>query len=219
MKDVSRNDGRTVLFVSHNMAMMEELCHTGIFLKNGTTSDKLPIRSITQKYWGDISSLKEAHNLEDRKDRIGTGDVRFTGIQLLNADNREVAVFRQGETIKIKLDYKIAKEARDLEGIHFSVSLLDSAGTMLLNHSSDLIGKLYSIELLKQKNSITLSLPHFDFKEGEYFINIDCVYSYEFIDCIDYACEVSVINALSYNYVKPLRGGLLAVEGDWQLNG
>ena len=37
MQDVSTNDGRTVLFVSHNMASVSNLCKTGIVLKNGTT--------------------------------------------------------------------------------------------------------------------------------------------------------------------------------------
>jgi lipopolysaccharide transport system ATP-binding protein len=35
MKDVSVNDGRTVLFVSHNMAAVKQLCTTGIVMKNG----------------------------------------------------------------------------------------------------------------------------------------------------------------------------------------
>lgn len=35
MKDVSVNDGRTVLFVSHNLAAVRELCDTGILLKQG----------------------------------------------------------------------------------------------------------------------------------------------------------------------------------------
>lgn len=37
MQDISRNDGRTVLFVSHNMAAIKTLCKTGIVLENGTT--------------------------------------------------------------------------------------------------------------------------------------------------------------------------------------
>ncbi len=35
MQDVSRNDGRTVLFVSHNMLAVKSLCKTGILLENG----------------------------------------------------------------------------------------------------------------------------------------------------------------------------------------
>ena len=36
MRDVSRGEGRTVLFVSHNMASVQRLCHNGLLLENGT---------------------------------------------------------------------------------------------------------------------------------------------------------------------------------------
>jgi lipopolysaccharide transport system ATP-binding protein len=217
MKDVSRNDGRTVLFVSHNMAMVEELCHTGIFLKNGITSEKLPIKTATQKYWGDIAALKENHNLENRKDRDGRGDLRFTGIEFFNSEGAATNIFRQGEKITLKLSYKLAEDFRDLEGVHFSLSIVDSAGTLLINHCSDLVGWVYNMEDLQNANAVSFSLSHFDFKEGDYFINLDCVHSYEFIDRIDYAGELSIVSALPYNYVKPIRAGLLATEGYWKL--
>lgn len=38
MQDVSRGEGRTVLFVSHNMASVRALCHTGVVLENGSVS-------------------------------------------------------------------------------------------------------------------------------------------------------------------------------------
>lgn len=36
MQDVSKGEGRTVLFVSHNMASVRQLCHTGTLLNQGT---------------------------------------------------------------------------------------------------------------------------------------------------------------------------------------
>ena len=69
MQDVSRNDGRTVLFVSHNMTAVKKLCKNGILLKNGyikalgSIDDIVgsylaeeSISGIVNKYW----SLKDA---------------------------------------------------------------------------------------------------------------------------------------------------------------
>ena len=53
MQDVSKGEGRTVLFVSHNMASVQRLCHTGILLENGTI-----------KYTGGISDTIHTY-LED----------------------------------------------------------------------------------------------------------------------------------------------------------
>lgn len=217
MKDVSRNDGRTVLFVSHNMAMMEELCHTGIFLKNGSNTEKQPIKAVTQKYWGDISALKENKNLEERKDRAGSGDLQFTSIQFYNEENIETNVFRQGEKIKIELGYKLKENNRDLDGLHFSINIMDTAGNLLINHTTGLIGRLYNTKELKDKRSVLFVINNFDLKGGEYLINIDCVHGNEFVDKIDYAAEISIVDSLPYNYIKPMNSGILAINAEWSL--
>lgn len=50
MKDVSVNDGRTVLFVSHNMAAIQKLCTEGLLLKNGRAILADEINSVVDKY-------------------------------------------------------------------------------------------------------------------------------------------------------------------------
>src|SRR5690554_7950741 len=50
MQDVSTNDGRTVLFVSHNMASISALCTRGVILKNGTVEEAGQVEDIIQSY-------------------------------------------------------------------------------------------------------------------------------------------------------------------------
>jgi ABC-type branched-subunit amino acid transport system ATPase component len=50
MRSASENKGRTVLFVSHNMSSIKELCNKGIFLKNGMVSDIGPIDHVINLY-------------------------------------------------------------------------------------------------------------------------------------------------------------------------
>lgn len=52
MQDVSRGEGRTVLFVSHNMASIRTLCHSGILLNNGHIQATGPINDIVETYLG-----------------------------------------------------------------------------------------------------------------------------------------------------------------------
>ena len=52
MQDISKGEGRTVLFVSHNMASVRNLCKTGVLLENGTT-----------KYIGDINSVISQYSI------------------------------------------------------------------------------------------------------------------------------------------------------------
>jgi len=50
MQDVSKNDGRTVLFVSHNMLAVKSLCNTGLLLSNGTVQTRDEIQRVIEKY-------------------------------------------------------------------------------------------------------------------------------------------------------------------------
>ena len=50
MKDVSNKEGRTVLFVSHNMGAMSTICNTGIFMENGRIHSQGKINAIVETY-------------------------------------------------------------------------------------------------------------------------------------------------------------------------
>lgn len=67
MGDVSKGEGRTVLFVSHNMASVSSLCSTGIYMKNGTLIGQGKIQNIIAQYLSD--------GLNENTDSIWEGDV------------------------------------------------------------------------------------------------------------------------------------------------
>lgn len=75
MQDVATS-GRTVLFVSHNMASIATLCKRVILLDKGTIRAYGPTEEIIDQYSTMVES--EAIDLTDYKRRVGTGDVRFT---------------------------------------------------------------------------------------------------------------------------------------------
>src|SRR5574344_3156745 len=80
MKDVSKGEGRTVLFVSHNMNSIKQLCQTGVVLKNGCS-----------EYMGDTRDAIEYYLKEDdvlKSDDI-LNNVRFTK-HTLHINNIEI---------------------------------------------------------------------------------------------------------------------------------
>src|SRR5690606_21824304 len=58
MGDVSKGEGRTVLFVSHNMSAVSTLCNTGVYLKNGNLKTSGTINSVISAYLGDIQHVE-----------------------------------------------------------------------------------------------------------------------------------------------------------------
>jgi len=72
-------DGRTVLFVSHNMAALQSLCQRGIVLKRGRVLADLAVSDAVMLYLRDLETAS-ATDLSDRTDRGGAGRVRLTKI-------------------------------------------------------------------------------------------------------------------------------------------
>ena len=115
MQDVSQSEGRTVLFVSHNMDSIRNLCKSGVLLENGQVKLRGEIDDVVSAYVsdnlfsvGDVDHItdiakyrisattKEYEILEIRRDTPylvdGTGDIEFTLRIRRNIDNRNFQV-------------------------------------------------------------------------------------------------------------------------------
>jgi lipopolysaccharide transport system ATP-binding protein len=120
IKDVSVGQGRTVLFVSHNMGMLEKLCKTGILMNNGLLNNI-----------GNINELIKQHNLHVTKSTEGeinnselndVSKLYIKKISILNVDNVATNLFSTNEKIKVKFSLK--KIAIDLKA-YILVTILD----------------------------------------------------------------------------------------------
>ena len=70
MQDISHTHGRTVLFVSHNMAAVSSLCKTGVLLDKGEIVIQDSISHVIDKYLENRND--SIHSLRERRDRTGT---------------------------------------------------------------------------------------------------------------------------------------------------
>jgi lipopolysaccharide transport system ATP-binding protein len=81
MKDVA-SGGRTVLFVSHNMTSVSNLCSRGIFLKDGQMDLEGSSSEIITRYMSDAVSAQSEEIFDQRTERSGVGNVRFTDAKI-----------------------------------------------------------------------------------------------------------------------------------------
>jgi lipopolysaccharide transport system ATP-binding protein len=80
MEDAGR-EGRTILFVSHNLAAMQRLCRRGIVLEHGRLAMDSPMREAAARYVHSIESVATA-DLAQRTDRRGVGQVRLIEVEV-----------------------------------------------------------------------------------------------------------------------------------------
>ena len=85
MQDVSKGEGRTVLFVSHNMASVKQLCKSGVLLENGGVKYIGEIQDTINYYIGE-SGFSEKQFFDDIETAPGNDDIRIKSFEILPKD-------------------------------------------------------------------------------------------------------------------------------------
>jgi lipopolysaccharide transport system ATP-binding protein len=118
MKDVSVNDGRTVLFVSHNMGAVEQLCERGLVLKNGTYDFEGSASAAITHY---LQANKNIASFYKAPSTVKP--IYIDQIELLNEQHINLEEFRHDEDIFIRV--KIAGEESSMEKYNLLLVILD----------------------------------------------------------------------------------------------
>lgn len=166
MQDVSRGEGRTVLFVSHNMASMRALCNNGVLLDQGKITFTGPIDEVVSTYLTDRLN-------NDSKDLLScvqysSESVLIESILLNGSDDKDVYWTADKETLNISLKGRILNECN----LGFEMRLLDKNFLPLAFYSP--CHYTGSSERLKEgvfERTYNIDLPK-GMNEGKYIMNL-----------------------------------------------
>lgn len=113
--DGLRTSGRTVLFVSHSMAAVEQLCSRCIWIEAGRVRADGEARAVVSEYMKSFAqSSAGTVSLADIQPRTGNGEGRFTRMEFLNGAHEPTSYIRSGDKITMRLHYRANTLLRDL---------------------------------------------------------------------------------------------------------
>jgi lipopolysaccharide transport system ATP-binding protein len=162
-------DGRTVLLVSHNMAAISNLCRKSFSLENGRLRMFGDTGEVVQDYLSS-SEVSQASELEQRLDRSGSGDLRFTNITLERHDGEVIpSVFAGDEAVFVVGFRKLASLRRN---IAVDMALCDGMGQRLLTLSSRFSGD--SLDNLPEEGFFVCRIPRLPLLPGSYTVDLWC---------------------------------------------
>jgi len=138
MDDVSK-EGRTVLFVSHQVAAIQNLCQKCIFLKSGQIFATGNTDSVLREYLKE-STTSNTISLEKRTDRSGDGAIRITHVQIKDASKKPVSSLGSGKESVFGFRYK-NNVGQPLKNLHFAVSISNHIGERLALLSNEINGE------------------------------------------------------------------------------
>jgi lipopolysaccharide transport system ATP-binding protein len=110
MDEVAKQDGRTVIFVSHNMSAVNNLCTNGILLVNGKIKTIDRIEEVTQQYLSGIDG--EVHSSIDFSDTGGKGDqyARLLQASVLNNQQKVCSFYQIDEALTLQATFRVLDE-------------------------------------------------------------------------------------------------------------
>ncbi len=135
MQDVSNNEGRTVLFVSHNMQAINNLCTKGIYLKNGQLILQDKISRVTDNYMSHGETFKTKEELHTKIDKAPSDpDFELLDIEMFQNGDEVFSSVVNGKPLDVKIKYKLKNK---LTGFRIFMDLCDDSGTVIFRSFHD----------------------------------------------------------------------------------
>jgi len=182
-------EGRTVLFVSHNLAAIQALCTRAVLLKQGRLEIDGTADTTIQRYVQTWAWAK-THALKDRTDRRGNEKLKFTDIWFENVNGSPSPVATSGQDLRVVCRFKTQGFSSN-NGVIFSVGIQTLSGEKLMLFRND-----YTGEVLREIPPLGLAvctIPRFPLMAGTYRVDIYAEEVGEALDWVPFATELQVI--------------------------
>lgn len=163
--DDLNGDGRTVIFVSHDIGAVLSLCNKGIFLESGRIKNFGPIDECVAEY------MRTCQNYSNQwQGDIGDDQIRFHSARLVTQDGIQDFSY-QGDKVQLEIEYEV---------FHSSLDLI--IGLSVYNHRKQVVASAHNYDDVLQfpkfnkpgKHKVSFAIDTSFFHEAEYLVRVDC---------------------------------------------
>ena len=215
----SRAGGRTVLFVSHQMAAVENLCSRGIWIDGGQVKMDGPVGHVVRSYLESFATGGHSRSLEDATARRGSGEVRFTSFEVLEPDGQPKSVVRCGDPLTFRFHYH-ANEAIRLPSV--GLRLFTELG-ILVTDTSTSHHAIQIPTLPAGDGHIDLELDALTLVSARYTLSLFISHGldHQLADALEHCTTLDVDLADVYGGGRTVdaRAGIAYFPQHWRLNG
>ena len=186
MQDISRQGGRTVLFVSHNMAAVKQLCTRGIVMENGKISFDGEINDALELY-------QEENNSDINSEYFGDSIIKKA---ILSAPNNKV---KFKSILKLDVFFESKELIKNLV-LGLIIKDLNDVKLIGINNRHYLFDKMNPIDVSKGKISVTIE--ELNLLPGTYKIDLFLGDSINDIEIVNDAIKFIVYETFEHEIVN-----------------
>jgi lipopolysaccharide transport system ATP-binding protein len=206
------HSGRTILFVSHNLAAVAALCTRAVLIDEGQLLADGDVDDVITHY---LSSVQAASGdrLDDRQDRHGDGRLRVVRAELVATDGGPA---RTGSDALVRLTYK--RESQGDEDIAVSIAVEGPMGEPVFFCSNSVTGE--SLQASGGGGEIVCSLPRLPLLAGRYSLTVHVSVNSVVADWVRNAIYFDVFEAdvFGSGRLPPTTHGRVLVQQSWDLD-
>jgi lipopolysaccharide transport system ATP-binding protein len=213
MNDVSKGEGRTVLFVSHNMAAIQNLCRSGVLLVNGQIKHLGAAANCIKKYNDSNLEIINQNNIKNRKDRKGLGKIKFTSIEINKIEVTNKIKLKCGDQMSFRITIENTSKS---EIIKLLLGIYDELDNRLFFFDNTVEGFAIEVGI---KSEIDIILPKdVSLGIGTYKINAAIFCKNEMEDYIENAAIIEIEESDLFNTGKLIQPGTkIILKNKWKL--
>jgi len=194
MEDVSTKEGRTVLFVSHNMAAIESFCSKSILITGGRINYfGFPLDAISRYF--DYKNYGDDNGLAKRVDRSGTGSVKLSELKICDSQGNVTDAMFSGHDYIFELGY-IKNSDEVLDEVVVSLDIFDDKMIRVLMFRSNFTKS--NLRLVEKYGSISCLVKNLPLAKGLYHINI--FISHKDVVVLDYIENVVAVQVVGGDF-------------------
>jgi len=172
-----KDQGITIVFVSHSLNTVRDLCLRGIWLKGGRVAGIGPVEKVVDGYLNAVTAEQETalqrHKIQDPARRWGSGKVEITGVRFLDAKGKERFIFETGEPMTTRIFF----QAHDrIERPVFGVAIYRNDGIHINGPNTRFAN--YEIDVIEGEGAIDYCIESLPLLKGTYELSAT-VYDYK----------------------------------------
>jgi len=211
MEEVTK-EGRTVLFVSHNMGAIANLCKSAIWLDAGRLASQGEVSSIVASYLATSTNISVKDPMDWKRE--GTGEARINSVRILDSMGNPRDRFGMGENILFEFDTEIYRDHRTLpDDIVVLINRIDMGLPVL--HLSNLDSAFLTEGLMRGKHTFRVELPECLLYPGTYSVSV-YVAGFDYVrDVLSFSMEQSDVSQRTCPFYKDL--GIYHSPSHWQM--
>jgi lipopolysaccharide transport system ATP-binding protein len=214
MQDISGGEGRTVLFVSHNMTAVQNLCTKGLLISNGQLIYQGGVAQTIDRYINDTSAGRNIDSLV----KLSGEEFRIVA-ETFNIAGNSRNSFSSFEDIVVKFNISAQNEI-DFKDYVIELKIIDTYGAILATLSTHLSG--FVISRRSADFALAVTIQALNLVKGNYSVNL-VVVNYNNtskVFTIENFLNIEIIDTFKANILKeinPKMHGHMALKSNWQI--